>query len=441
MKITIIGTGYVGLVTGVCLAEMGHHVRCLDIIQEKVDALSCGKSPIYERGLDALLVKNIEEQRISFTTNIKEALKGSKICFICVGTPPDQHGAPNLNALYAVAESLAKNLEKECIVAVKSTVPVGTCEKLNQKINNTLATQNKDFHIDVVSNPEFLKEGVAIDDFMRPDRIVVGANKQSSFKTMRTLYRDFIRNGHAFLPMSLNSSEMTKYAANAMLATRISFINEIANLCEHSGANIKDVRVGMGSDKRIGMKFLYPGIGYGGSCFPKDVQALIALGKENDCPTSLLSSTHLVNENQWLRFANLILSKVKAHAHPTVSVWGLSFKPNTDDIREAPAIKIIEHLLEQNVSVQAYDPIAMENTKALFESQTNLSFHKNAEDACGKSDALVITSEWGAFRNPNFTKLKEVMRHQQIFDGRNIFEPDEIHAEGFDYYWVGRHHG
>ena len=441
MKITIIGTGYVGLVTGVCLAEMGHHVSCLDIDEKKIDSLSRGQSPIYERGLDELLGKNLKEKLISFTTNVAEALKNTKICFICVGTPPDRHGAPNLQHLFSAVESITNNLEKECIIAVKSTVPVGTCEKLNQKINHDLAAQNKDFHIDVVSNPEFLKEGVAIDDFMRPDRIVVGANKQSAFKTMRTLYRDFIRNGHAFLPMSLHSAEMTKYAANAMLATRISFINEIANLCEHTGANIKDVRAGVGSDRRIGMKFLYPGIGYGGSCFPKDVQALVALGRDKDCPTHLLSATHTVNEEQWLRFAKFILSKVKTLSHPIVTIWGLSFKPNTDDIREAPAIKIIQHLLEHNVAVQAYDPIAMENAKALLKTHSNLSFHQSSEEACEKSDALVITSEWGAFRNPNFIKLKEVMRHQQIFDGRNLFEPDEIHAEGFDYYWVGRYHG
>ncbi len=441
MNITIIGTGYVGLVTGVCLAEMGHHVCCHDIDEEKISALAAGQPPIYERGLSELLKKNIHNQKLSFNKDIGEALRNCDICFICVGTPPDENGKPNLSALFSAVHDITDNLEHQCIIAIKSTVPVGTCERVCQTMNNALSQQGKSFHIDVVSNPEFLKEGVAIEDFMRPDRIIVGVEKQSSLKIMRSLYRDFIRNGHAFLSMSLHSAEMTKYAANAMLATRISFINEIARLCEYTGADIRDVRSGIGSDKRIGMSFLYPGLGYGGSCFPKDVQALISLGKEMDDPPQILNAAHAVNENQWLRFAKKISEHVKNFSNPTVSVWGLAFKPNTDDIREAPALKIIEHLLQQKITVKAYDPLAITNAKHALPDNSHLSFSPSALEATQGADALVIATEWGEFRNPDFSKLKDGMRHQVLFDGRNLFEPDEVHAQGFEYHWIGQHRG
>jgi UDPglucose 6-dehydrogenase len=441
MKITIFGTGYVGLVTGACLAEVGHHVLCVDVDVEKISKLEQGVIPIYEPGLENLVKNNYQEGSLSFTTNIETAVAHAQIQFIAVGTPPDEDGAADLQYVLSVAQSIGQFMQDEKIIIDKSTVPVGTADKVTE----TVATQLKqrhltlDFH--VVSNPEFLKEGAAVDDFMKPDRIIVGVNNLIAEKILRELYAPFNRNRDRMIFMDIRSAELTKYAANAMLATKISFMNEIANLAERLGADIEQVRIGIGSDPRIGYHFIYPGCGYGGSCFPKDVQALARTAKQIGYPANLLNAVEAVNNQQ----KNVLLSKIICHfktesalAGKTVALWGLAFKPNTNDMREAPSRELMEGLWRLGVKVQAFDPQAMKETQRIYGQREHLKLMDTKEACLHGADMLVICTEWKQFRAPDFEMVKSNLSNPLIFDGRNLYEPELMNEKGFIYYGVGR---
>ncbi len=437
MKIAVIGTGYVGLVTGACFAETGATVHCVDIDQEKIDKLNQGIVPIYEPGLDEMIERNRNKNRLFFTTKIEEALKDSEAAFICVGTPSDTDGSADLRYVLSVAHDIGKHLDHYMVVVTKSTVPIGTSEKVRAAVQEELDKRGVDIEFDVASNPEFLKEGDAINDFMKPDRIVIGTDNKRAEDVLRRLYKPFLLNGHPILFMDIPSAEMTKYAANAMLATRISFMNELSRLCEKVGADINWVRKGIGSDPRIGPKFLYAGVGYGGSCFPKDVKALIKTGEENGVELSIIKATEKVNNTQ----KKILVQKVLNHYNgdikgKTFSVWGLAFKPNTDDMREAPAIDIINGLLENGAKVKAYDPVAMENAKKIFGDK--IEYSNDEYEALIDSDGLLLVTEWNEFRFLNYKVAERLMRNKVIFDGRNIYDPQEVRSKGFVYYGIGR---
>jgi UDPglucose 6-dehydrogenase len=432
MKITVVGTGYVGLVTGTCLAETGNDVVCVDCDRKKIDVLNRGHIPIYEPGLAELVARNVAGGRLRFTTDLAAAAKKARLVFLAVGTPSGDDGAVDLTALWAVVEQLAPHLAPEGIVVCKSTVPVGTSAKIADRLRQLTGRE-----VDVASNPEFLKEGMAIDDFMKPDRVVVGARRPEAVAVLQDLYQPYLRTDKPFLAMSLESAEMTKLAANAMLATKISFINEIANLCERSGADVNQVRRGIGHDSRIGFAFLFPGIGYGGSCLPKDVRALAASARGLGVEPHVLDAVHAVNERQ----KNSLFEKIERHfagclSDKAVAVWGLAFKPSTDDIREAPARTLVERLLAAKATVRVYDPEAMANFRAVFGDR--LVYCQKRDDALLGADALVICTEWKQFVHPDFEEMRRVMRQPVVFDGRNLYDPQRMQAAGFIYYSVGR---
>jgi UDPglucose 6-dehydrogenase len=439
MKIAVIGTGYVGLVTGTCFAEVGNDVICVDNDQRKVEMLQGNEIPIYEPGLDRLVKRNAEEGRLMFTTDTHEAVQKSLACFIAVGTPPDEDGSADLQYVLSVARDIARSMNGYKIVVNKSTVPVGTADLVRAEILKVQDELGVHHDFDVVSNPEFLKEGAAIDDFMKPDRVVIGADNPRVAELMKVLYSPFSRSHDKLIVMSVRSSEMTKYAANAMLATRISFMNEVALLCEALGADINEVRNGIGSDTRIGYKFIYPGVGYGGSCFPKDVKALIHMARKAKVPSLLNDAVEAVNDTQ----KHLLTKKVTEHFGAdlkgrTFALWGLSFKPETDDMREAPAIEIIRDLLASGAQIIAYDPVAMNESKRILGDQPGLVYAKGNYEALKDADALLLVTEWHQFRYPDFDRIKAELKQPVIFDGRNQYEPGKMAELGFHYYCVGR---
>ncbi len=437
MRIAVIGTGYVGLVTGTCLAESGNEVICVDVNEKKVSDLQNGMIPIYEPGLEEMVKRNVQEERLTFSTQISESIQKALLIFIAVGTPLSEEGHADLSAVLNVAREIGRCMTEFKIVVTKSTVPVGT-HKLVQKIIDEEKQSRKIFcEFDVVSNPEFLKEGAAIDDFMKPDRVVIGVDNVRTAEIMKELYAPFVRTGKPILVMDNASAEMTKYAANALLATKISFMNEIANLCERVGADVDQVRRGVGSDSRIGYPFLFPGAGYGGSCFPKDIQALIHTGKESKYELKILPAVQTVNQTQ----KQILNHKIACHFQGQLedknfAIWGLAFKPRTDDMREAPSVSIIQYLLEQKANVIAYDPTAIRQTSLVFGDR--IRYAKRNYDCLKDADALVLITEWDEFRRPNWEMILELMRTPVIFDGRNIYDPVRMRALGFTYYGIGR---
>jgi UDPglucose 6-dehydrogenase len=436
MKITVVGTGYVGLVTGTCFAEVGISVTCVDVDQRKIDNLKKGILPIYEPGLEDMVERNARNGRLQFSTDLAASLPGSDAVFIAVGTPPGEDGSADLKYVLAVGREIGRSMTDYCVVITKSTVPVGTAEKVRQAVAGELAARNSTLTFDMASNPEFLKEGAAIDDFLKPDRIVVGLDSPRAEEVMRRLYKPFLLNGHPCIFMDIPSAEMTKYAANSMLATKISFMNDIANLCELMGADVNMVRKGIGTDSRIGPKFIYPGIGYGGSCFPKDVKALIKTAAENGYPMQVLQAVESVNEAQKSVLFNKITSHFGADLRGlTFAIWGLSFKPNTDDMREAPSLVIIEKLLAAGGKVKTFDPVAM--PEAQHTLGDSVEFAKDEYEALIDADALLIVTEWPQFRAPNFAVMTRLLRQPVVFDGRNIYDRAEMQASGFDYYCIG----
>ncbi|MDA3813523.1 MAG: UDP-glucose/GDP-mannose dehydrogenase family protein [Candidatus Cloacimonetes bacterium] len=439
MKLTIIGTGYVGLVSGTCFAEMGNDIICVDNNKIKIAELKKGNIPIWEPGLEEMVQRNAEGGRLTFTTDIKNAVEKSDICIIAVGTPPDEDGSADLQYVLAVARDIAQYMNGYKVIIDKSTVPVGTADKVKQAVQEILDKRGVDYRFDVVSNPEFLKEGDAINDSMKPDRVVVGTDSEECAEVMRELYTPFARSHEKLIIMSVRSAEMTKYTANAMLATKISFMNDIANLCELTGADISEVRHGIGSDSRIGYKFIYPGVGYGGSCFPKDVKALIKMAEGIGTKTRVLKAVEDVNNDQ----KSVLVHKVKKHfgedlSGLTFAIWGLAFKPNTDDMREAPAITIINGLIEAGAVVQAFDPVAMDEANRLFGENSRIKYTHGNYDALKGADALLLITEWNQFRYPDFDKVKDLLRKPVIFDGRNQYNPLELKEKGFTYYGIGR---
>lgn len=437
MKISVIGTGYVGLVAAACFSEMGNNVICVDIDKEKIENLKNGIIPIYEPGLKQLVSDNQLRDTLSFTTKIEDALFSSDIVFIAVGTPMGEDGSADLSHVLEVANSIGKTMKHHLTIVDKSTVPIGTAEKVNDAIQNQLDLRNSNLTFDVVSNPEFLKEGAAINDFMRPDRVVIGAEDKRAMNLMKELYSPFTFNHERFIGMDIRSAEMTKYAANAMLATKISFINEIANICEQLGADVNQVRLGIGSDKRIGYHFIYPGCGYGGSCFPKDVNALIHLSKEAGYNPQLLNSVENVNRAQKnILCEKLSLKMGKDFTGKTFAVWGLAFKPGTDDMREAPSLNLIKYICDNGGKVNAYDPKAIQEAKKYLKDY-DISYHENKYQALENIDALFLVTEWKEFRSPDFHKMKELMASPIIFDGRNQYSLDFMRKLGFDYQQIG----
>lgn len=441
MDIAVIGTGYVGLVTGTCFAEIGHNVYCVDIDETKINNLKQGIIPIYEPGLEEMVKSNAKEGRLSFTTSLKEAVQESLFVFIAVGTPADEQGNANLSYVLSAAREIGEVTYDYKIIVDKSTVPVGTASLVKKVIQEEIAKRpnSPNVEFDVVSNPEFLKEGAAIDDFMRPDRIVIGTDNVRTGQLMKELYAPFVRNGHPLIIMDIASAEITKYAANCMLATRISFMNEIARICDASGADIEAVRQGIGTDSRIGMPFLYAGIGYGGSCFPKDVQAMIKTGNKLGVETKILNSVEEVNKRQKKRLVEMIIEKYGNDLSGyTFTVWGLSFKPKTDDMREAPAIDTINELVAKGAKIQAHDPIAMDVAKKIFINQDNITFYDNNYDALQGADALLLITEWNSYRRPDMEKMRKLMNKAVVYDGRNQYDPRTMNDAEFEYHCIGR---
>lgn len=432
MRIAVIGTGYVGLVTGTCFADNGNEVACVDNNEAKIESLLQGRIPIYEPGLAELVERNMAAGRLHFTTALVEAVEQAAVIYIAVGTPPKLDGSADLSALWQVIDAIAPHLTPTAIVAIKSTVPVGTNQAVYQRLRQLLERD-----VDVVSNPEFLKEGAAINDFMYPDRVVVGVRRHEAADVLRDLYAPLLRTERPLLIMSPESAELTKYAANSLLATKISFINEMANLCERMGGDINDVRRGIGHDHRIGFSFLFPGVGYGGSCFPKDLRALATMAREHGLEPRILQAVEAVNQQQKL----VLLDKIRAHygqrlSQVTLAVWGLAFKPRTDDIREAPAIVLIDELLKLGVKLQVHDPEAMNNVREIYGDR--LTYAAQQLDALNGAQGLVINTEWGEFRNVDFGDMRARIAEQVIFDGRNLFEPEQLLSTGFTYYSIGR---
>ncbi|HEY6874269.1 MAG TPA: UDP-glucose/GDP-mannose dehydrogenase family protein [Geobacteraceae bacterium] len=442
MKICVIGTGYVGLVAGTCFAESGNDVVCVDVNEAKIEGLKQGIIPIYEPGLKELVLRNSEEGRLTFTTDLAAAVKESLVNFIAVGTPPGEDGSADLQHVIDVARSIGRHMESFKIVVDKSTVPVGTADKVRLAVAEELSQRGTAIEFDVVSNPEFLKEGAAIDDFMKPDRVVIGTDNVRTAEIMKELYAPFMRKQNRMIVMDIRSAEMTKYAANAMLATKISFMNQIANLCECMGADVAAVREGIGSDSRIGYDFLFPGVGYGGSCFPKDVKALVKTAEECGYDFFLLKSVEEVNERQKLVLPQKIAARLgdlaqgKPLAGKTIAVWGLSFKPRTDDMREAPSVVIIERLLAMGACVRAHDPVAIKEAAHIFGSR--VEFNHNPYEILQDADALAIVTEWNEYRNPDFDKIKSLLKRPLIFDGRNLYQPNRMDDAGFHYFPIGR---
>jgi len=436
MKIAVIGTGYVGLVTGACFSEVSVNVICVDIDQKKIDNLNKGIIPIYEPGLEEIVLRNSTKNKLKFSTSLQESIKDVDVVFIAVGTPPDEDGSADLKYVLSVASDIGKYIQKQIVVVNKSTVPVGTAEKVKQAIQKELTLRGQTIEFYVASNPEFLKEGSAIDDFMKPDRIVIGTDNVDAENIMRKLYKPFLLNGHPIIFMDIPSAEMTKYAANAMLATKISFMNDVANLCEIMGADVNMVRRGIGSDARIGSKFIYPGVGYGGSCFPKDVKALIKTAKDNHYNMRILNAVEEVNDFQ----KSVLFNKVNTHFNnqlkgKTFAIWGLAFKPKTDDMREAPSLVIIENLLKAGANVVAYDPVAVHEAKRILGDA--ISYSDEMYDTLTKADALLIITEWPEFRSPDFDEISKRLNNKVIFDGRNIFDFNEMKNMGYNYYCIG----
>jgi UDPglucose 6-dehydrogenase len=432
MNIAVIGTGYVGLVVGSCFAESGNEVICVDNNPEKIAKLEKGIIPIYEPGLPDLIERNVRDGRLSFSMDLRAAVQRSKVIFIAVGTPTTTSGAADLSAVYAVASAIGKAMDGYKVVVTKSTVPVGTADAVRKLIQ-----KETDQPFDVVSNPEFLKQGAAVEDFMRPDRIVVGCDNPKPAEILRELYAPFVRTGSPIMVSDIRTAEMVKYAANAFLAARISFMNEISNLCEAVGADVDLVRKGLAADARIGHAFLFPGVGYGGSCFPKDTRALIQTGREHSTPMRILEAVEAVNNDQARRFVDRVVRHFDGNLQgKRFGVWGLAFKPRTNDMRDAPAITIINHLLDKGAAISAYDPEAMDEGKRIFGSR--IEFAPNNYECIVGTDALLLVTEWQAFRNPNFERIKDVMRQPVIFDGRNIFEARQLADLGFTYYGIGR---
>ncbi|MEX2495394.1 MAG: UDP-glucose/GDP-mannose dehydrogenase family protein [Woeseia sp.] len=439
MRLTIFGSGYVGLVTGACMAEMGNHVVCVDIDEEKIARLNAGELPIYEPGLDAYVKRNREAGRLVFTTDVLQGVDHGLFQFIAVGTPPDEDGSADLKHVLAVAKSIGENINEYRIIVDKSTVPVGTADRVKSTIQAALAERGVAQEFDVVSNPEFLKEGAAIGDFMKPDRIIVGTDNPRTTELLRALYEPFNRNHDRLISMDIRSAELTKYAANAMLALKISFMNELANIAERFGADIEYVRLGIGSDPRIGYEFIYPGVGYGGSCFPKDVRALTHSASAAGYDAELLTSVEAVNNRQKQRLFDRILGHYNGDlAGKTVALWGLSFKPKTDDMRDAPSRVLMEALWDAGAAVRAYDPEALEQTRQLYPNGKALTLCKTALEAVTGSHALAIVTEWQEFRSPDFFALKEQLADGVIFDGRNLYDPKMVEALGIAYYGIGR---
>jgi len=436
MKITVVGTGYVGLVSGTCFSEVGIHVTCVDRDKNKIDSLNNDIVTIYEPGLDSLVKRNREKGRLHFTTNLPSTLDGCEVIFIAVGTPPDEDGSADLSHVLSVAREIGQNMNDYLLIATKSTVPVGTSLKVRKAVQEELDKRGVKIPFDVASNPEFLKEGAAVNDFLKPDRIIVGTESEKAIKVIQQLYKPFTLNGHPIIFMDITSAEMTKYAANAMLATKISFINDVANLCEIVGANVNLVRKGIGSDTRIGNKFIYPGTGYGGSCFPKDVKALIKTASEYGYEMKVLKAVEEVNENQ----KSVLFRKISEYfqgkiAGKVIAIWGLSFKPQTDDMREAPSLVIIEKLLESGAKITAYDPAAM--TEAKHKLGDKITYATDQYEAITDADCLVIPTEWPEFRVPDFDEINKRMKKPVIFDGRNIFDVEEMKNRGIDYFCIG----
>ncbi|HEU4345680.1 MAG TPA: UDP-glucose/GDP-mannose dehydrogenase family protein [Candidatus Binatia bacterium] len=434
MKIAVIGTGYVGLVAGTCFAETGNDVICVDIDEQKISMLRGGKVPIYEPGLEEMVRRNAEEQRLSFTTELEPAIKRSTIIFIAVGTPQGPNGVANLEYVRSTAKSIARAMDSYKILVTKSTVPVGTADRITGWV-----AEETSHPFAVISNPEFLKEGAAVDDFMKPDRVVLGGNNGEALEAVKELYEPFVRTGNPILVMDSRSAEMSKYAANAMLATKISFINEVSRLCEQVGADVTEVRRAIGLDRRIGPHFIFPGVGYGGSCFPKDIRAMISMGGDRS-EMLLLKAVEQVNERQ----KELMVRKVMRHFGPdlsglTFAVWGLAFKPRTDDMRDAPAITVIEALLRAGARIHAFDPEAMAEAAKIFGER--IGYAKRNYDALSGAAALLVLTEWNEFRRPDFNRIKQLLKHPVVFDGRNIYDPADLKKLGFKYYSIGRHDG
>ena len=433
MKIAVVGTGYVGLVTGTCFAETGNHVTCVDINEDKINRMKAGEVPIYEPGLEDLFHRNTEEGRLNFTTSLSQGIEGAKVIFLALPTPPGENGSADLKYILQVAKDLGPLITEYTVIIDKSTVPVGTSELVHKAIAKNVSPDL----FDVVSNPEFLREGVAVEDFMKPDRVVIGTESDKAKEILNRLYAPLVRQGNPIIFMDERSAEMTKYAANAFLATKITFMNEIANLCELVGANVDDIRRGIGTDSRIGKRFLFAGIGYGGSCFPKDVQALAKTSEENNYQFHILDSVMKVNEKQKTKLIPIIKNHFNNElAGKTIGIWGLAFKPYTDDIREAPALYNIEHLLELGCKINVYDPEAMPNTKELLGD--TVTFSKNPYDAIENADALLIVTEWPQFRTPDFERMESLLKNKVIFDGRNLYEMAQMKELGYTYYSIGR---
>jgi UDPglucose 6-dehydrogenase len=438
MRITIFGSGYVGLVTGACLADMGNHVVCVDVDERKIALLKSGGVPIHEPGLEAVVKRNADAGRLRFTTDAKEGVAHGLLQLIAVGTPPDEDGSADLRYVLAVARTIGSLMTEYKVVVTKSTVPVGTADKVRGAVTESLHARGASIEFDTVSNPEFLKEGAAITDFMKPDRVVIGTDSERAIDLLRTLYDPFIRNRDRLIVMDVRSAELTKYAANAMLATKISFMNELANLAEHLDADIESVRIGIGSDPRVGYAFIYPGVGYGGSCFPKDVQALQRSADEVGYDASILSAVENVNNRQ----KQVLFNKIEGHfgnlRGKTIALWGLAFKPNTDDMREAASRVLMEALWNAGAKVQAYDPVAMPECERLYGAREDLRLCRNSHETLQGADALAIVTEWREFRSPDFDFIKSTLRVPVIFDGRNLYDPAQMTAAGFSYYAIGR---
>ena len=438
MRVTIFGTGYVGLVTGTCLAEVGHDVVCVDIDADKVEGLNRGVIPIYEPGLEAMVKENHGAGRLQFTTDAAFAIERGDVLFIAVGTPPDEDGSADLRYVLAVARTIGQHLQRATVVVNKSTVPVGTADKVRAAIAAELAARGAEVAFDVVSNPEFLKEGDAVNDCMRPDRIIIGADTPAAVEKLKRLYAPFNRNHERIVVMDVRSAELTKYAANAMLATKISFMNEIACIAEQVGADVEMVRHGIGSDPRIGWHFIYPGAGYGGSCFPKDVQALAKTAQQHGCEPRLLNAVEAVNDAQKGHLFELITRHFGDVRGKTFAVWGLAFKPNTDDMREASSRRLLQQLWDAGANVRAYDPEAMHEARRVFGTRGDLTMCESSGATLEGADALVVVTEWKQFRSPDFARLKMTLRDGVIFDGRNLYQPVEVEAAGLAYYGIGR---
>jgi len=439
MKISVVGSGYVGLVSGACLSDVGHIVTCVDNNKDKIDMLNRGEMPIFEKGLKELVLNNVEDNRLFFTTDIKKATEDAQVIFIAVGTPPDEDGSADLQYVLAVAKDIGNYMNGYKVVVDKSTVPVGTADYVKSTISDVLKNRKADYKFDVVSNPEFLKEGVAIDDFMKPDRVVIGTDSERAKNLMHEVYSAFTIQHDRIIFMGIRSAEMTKYAANAMLATKISFMNEISRLCEEANADVEDVRTGIGSDHRIGYSFIYPGIGYGGSCFPKDVKALINIAHKHNSTAKILEAVEEVNDEQKLIMVNKIVKHFGEDLKDKVfALWGLSFKPMTDDMREAPSRIIIRELMKRGAKIQAYDPEAMKESQRIFGDNQNIKYFDDQYDALKEANALVLITEWRQFRMPDFERVHSLLKEEIIFDGRNQYEPNQMKESGFTYYCIGR---